>query len=100
MARLRTVARRAKVNDIGVQGKFVRFGPVELRESQQMRLMRLYPGTLVKEPQRQLLVPAPMTAKVGGKVLRDDEILRWASDLMQSVLLDDIATAAGVQGRS
>ncbi|WP_286959178.1 MULTISPECIES: transcription-repair coupling factor [Arsenicicoccus] len=100
VARLRTVARRAKVNDIGVQGKFVRFGPVELRESQQMRLMRLYPGTLVKEPQRQLLVPAPMTAKVGGKVLRDDEILRWASDLMQSVLLDDIATAAGVQGRS
>ncbi|MCG7323341.1 transcription-repair coupling factor [Arsenicicoccus bolidensis] len=100
VARLRTVARRAKVNDIGVQGKFVRFGPVELRESQQLRLMRLYPGTLVKEPQRQLLVPVPTTAKVGGTVLRDVEILRWAAGLVQSILLDDIAAAAGVQGRS
>ncbi|AKT50191.1 transcription-repair coupling factor [Arsenicicoccus sp. oral taxon 190] len=94
VARLRTVARRAKVNDIAVQGKFVRFGPVELRDSQRLRLMRLYPGTVIKEAQHQLLVPAPMTARVGGKVLRDVDILRWAADLLQAVLLDDIAAAA------
>ena len=46
VARLRVVARKARIGDIGVQGKYVRFGPVkDLRESQQLRLMRLYPGT-------------------------------------------------------
>ncbi|MCH8612123.1 transcription-repair coupling factor [Arsenicicoccus dermatophilus] len=94
VARLRTVARRAKVNDIGVQGKFVRFGPVELRESQLLRLNRLYPGTVVKDQQHQLLVPAPTTARVGGTVLRDVAVLRWAADLVQAVMLDDIAAAA------
>ena len=95
VARLRTVARAAGIADIGVQGQMIRFGPVEdLRESQQLRLTRLYPGTIVKAALRQLLVPAPKTARVGGKPLRDKEILDWASQLVQAVLLDDIAAAA------
>ncbi len=77
VARLRVVARRARIGDIGVQGKVVRFGPVkDLRESQQLRLMRLYPGTIVKEALGTILVPAPMTARVGGKPLRDVEVAR------------------------
>ncbi|MFK5645395.1 transcription-repair coupling factor [Ornithinimicrobium sp. LYQ121] len=95
VARLRTVARAAGVADIGVQGKMVRFAPVEgLRDSQQLRLNRLYPGTIIKPALRQVLVPAPMTARVGGKPLRDSEVLDWASQLLRAVLLDDIAAAA------
>ena len=95
VARLRVVARAARIGDIGVQGKVVRFGPVkELRESQQLRLMRLYPGTLVKEALGTILVPVPMTARVGGKPLRDVEVLTWARQLIQAVLLDDIAAAS------
>ena len=76
VARLRVVAREARIGDIGVQGKVVRFGPVkDLRESQQLRLMRLYPGTIVKEALGTILVPVPMTARVGGKPLRDVEVL-------------------------
>ena len=45
----------------------MRFGPVELRESQQLRLQRLYPGTIVKEALHTILVPQPMTARVGGQ---------------------------------
>ena len=48
VARLRTVARAAGIADVGVQGSFVRFGPVELPESRMMRLQRLYKGTVVK----------------------------------------------------
>ena len=66
VARLRTVARAAGVADIGVQGNFVRFGPVELPESRLMRLQRVYKGTVVKPALRQILVPAPKTAPVGG----------------------------------
>ena len=97
VARLRVVARQAKIGDIGLQGKVVRFGPVTgLRESQQLRLMRLYPGTLVKEALGTILVPVPMTARVGGKPLRDKEVLMWARQLITAVLLDDIAAAPGV----
>ncbi|MGD8148864.1 transcription-repair coupling factor [Ornithinimicrobium sp. Y1694] len=95
VARLRTVARAAGIADIGVQGQMVRFGPVEdLRESQQLRLTRLYPGTIVKPALRQILVPAPKTSRVGGKPLRDKDVLDWASQLVRAVLLDDIAAAA------
>lgn len=95
VARLRVVARQAKIGDIGLQGKVVRFGPVQgLKESQHLRLMRLYPGTLVKEALGTILVPAPMTARVGGKPLRNKDVLQWARQLITAVLLDDIAAAA------
>ena len=92
VARLRTLARAAGIADIGVQGKMIRFAPVEdLRESQQLRLTRVYPGTIIKPALRQILVPAPMTARVGGKPLRDSAVLDWAGALIQAVLLDDYA---------
>ena len=62
-------------------------GPAQLRESQQLRLLRLYPGSLVKEPLRTILVPVPKTARVGGVPLRDTAVLRWASDLLRAVVL-------------
>jgi transcription-repair coupling factor (superfamily II helicase) len=102
VARLRTVARRADLANIGVQGKYVRFGPLELRESQQLRLQRLYPGTLVKDAVRTILVPSPMTAmtaRVAGQPLRDTAVLRWAGDLIHAVLLDSVADAARVATR-
>jgi transcription-repair coupling factor (superfamily II helicase) len=95
VARLRTVARAAGISDIAVQGQSIRFAPVEgLRESQQLRLNRLYPGTIVKPTTRTILVPAPKTARVGGRPLRDRAVLDWASQLVRAVLLDDIAAAA------
>jgi len=88
VARLRTVARAAGIGDIALQGAVVRFGPVQPRESQQVRLQRLYPGSRVKETPRTILVPKPLTALVGGQPLRDRAVLRWASDLIRAVLLD------------
>jgi transcription-repair coupling factor (superfamily II helicase) len=96
VARLRTVARKADVGNISVQGSFVRFGPLQLPESKQLRLQRLYPGTLVKDAVRTILVPRPMTARVAGQPLRDTAVLRWASDLIEVVLLDSVADAARV----
>ncbi|SOC53913.1 transcription-repair coupling factor [Ornithinimicrobium cerasi] len=95
VARLRTVARAAGISDIGIQGQLVRFAPVaDLRDSQQLRLNRLHPGTIVKPAVRQILVPAPRTARVGGKPLRDKDILDWAAQLVRAVLLDDVAAAS------
>jgi transcription-repair coupling factor (superfamily II helicase) len=96
VARLRTVARTAGIGDIALQGNTVRFGPVQLRESQQLRLQRLYPGTVVKEALHTILVPRPRTAPVGGEPLRDQAVLRWATELVKAVLLDSLAEAARV----
>ncbi|WP_298748921.1 transcription-repair coupling factor [uncultured Serinicoccus sp.] len=95
VARLRTVARAAGISDIALQGQMVRFAPVEnLRESQQLRLTRVYRGTIIKPALRQILVPVPKTAAVGGKPLRDQDILDWASQLVRGILLDDFAAAS------
>jgi transcription-repair coupling factor (superfamily II helicase) len=96
VARLRTVARRAGIADISVQGTTIRFGPVtELRESQRLRLARIYPGSIVKDSIGVILVPHPKTAKVGGRPVRDRAILEWAAQLIEAIFLDDIAAAGG-----
>jgi transcription-repair coupling factor (superfamily II helicase) len=88
VARFRTLARRAGLGEVALAGRNVRFAPVELRESQQLRLQRLYPGSLVKPAVRSILVPRPSTARVGGRPLTDVELLAWCRDLVDAVLLD------------
>jgi transcription-repair coupling factor (superfamily II helicase) len=59
VARLRAKARRAGLTDITQQGNHIRFAPVELPESRQVRAQRLYPRTLLKPAVRTMLVPVP-----------------------------------------
>ena len=99
VARLRTVARQAGLSDISVQGTFVRFGPVpaeSMPDSRRLRLARLYPGSIVKDQLGHLLVPRPMTARVGGQPVRDTAVLRWAADFIRAVLVDNVGDAARV----
>jgi transcription-repair coupling factor (superfamily II helicase) len=37
-----------------------------------------------------------MTARVGGKPLRDTAVLQWASDLIRAVLIGSVGDAARV----
>ena len=90
VARLRIHARRAGVTEIVVQGNYLRFSPVELPDSRTMRLSRLYPGSLVKPATRTILVPRPMTARVGGQPVRDTALLDWLRDLLDAVLLEPV----------
>ncbi|WP_329187446.1 transcription-repair coupling factor [Actinacidiphila glaucinigra] len=86
VAGLRLLARRLGVSDITLQGGNVRFSPVELRESQELRLNRLYPRTVVKQAARQILVPRPATARIGGKPVVGRELLAWTAELLTAVL--------------
>ncbi|MFE0626895.1 transcription-repair coupling factor [Streptomyces sp. NPDC058864] len=86
VAGLRLLARRLGVSDITLQGNNVRFSPVELRESQELRLNRLYPRTVVKQAARQILVPRPATARIGGKPVVGRELLAWTAELLTTVL--------------
>ncbi len=100
VARFRVLARSAGLAEVIVQGSNVRFHPVELAESGQMRLTRLYPGTLVKPAVRTIMVPRPVTAPVGGQPLRGAELLAWASDLIVAVLAPARPTASQTESPS
>jgi transcription-repair coupling factor (superfamily II helicase) len=86
VARLRVLARAAGLAEIVMAGTGVRFSPVELPESRQMRLTRLYPRTVVKPATRTIIVPRPTH---DGQPARDTELLAWAADLISSVLLPE-----------
>ena len=97
VARLRVAARRAGLTDITAAGNHIRFAPVELPDSRQVRVQRLYPKTVLKPAVRTMLVPVPKTAArggtpqsstVGGQPLRDTELLTWCGEVIRSVLAD------------
>lgn len=96
VASFRNLAREAGLTDVTAQGKFIRFAPVDLAESTQLRLRRLYPGAVLKPAIRTVLVPYPTTARIGGRALVGRELLGWARDLVGSVLQGSVATAAHV----
>ncbi|WP_255950404.1 transcription-repair coupling factor [Streptomyces odontomachi] len=87
VAGLRMLARSCGVGEIVLQGSSIRFSPVaELRESQELRLKRIYPGALHKPATRQILVPRPKTARVGGKPLAGRELLSWTGEFLTTIL--------------
>ncbi|HEY2577258.1 MAG TPA: transcription-repair coupling factor [Streptosporangiaceae bacterium] len=99
VARLRERARHAGLTDITLQGSHVRFAPVELPESRQVRVQRLYPRTVLKPAVRTMLVPVPKAAgghqqtagrqppvtALGAQPLRDQELLTWCRELVEAV---------------
>jgi transcription-repair coupling factor (superfamily II helicase) len=106
VARLRSLARKAGLTDITQQGSNIRFSPVELPESRQVRVQRLYPRTLLKSAVRTMLVPVPkaapgtqagsgstragtgQTVSLGAPPLRNTDLLAWCEDLIEAVLVD------------
>jgi transcription-repair coupling factor (superfamily II helicase) len=112
VARLRLAARRAGLTDITQQGNHIRFSPVELPDSKQVRVQRLYPRTLLKPAVRTMLVPVPkaapgtrpgsgaarsgtgQTVSLGAPPLRDKDLLAWCEELIEAVLGDSAGHSA------
>jgi transcription-repair coupling factor (superfamily II helicase) len=101
VARLRARARRAGLTDIAQQGSHIRFSPVQLPESREVRVQRLYPRTLLKPAVRTMLVPVPKAdgarpsagraaparpVSLGAPPLRDQDLLAWCEELIETVL--------------
>jgi transcription-repair coupling factor (superfamily II helicase) len=117
VARLRAVARQAGLTDITLQASKIKFSPVELPESRQVRVQRLYPGTVLKPTVSTMLVPVPkavpgthagsgsgstragtgQTISLGAPPLRDQELLAWCEELIGSVL-DGLPASGASQG--
>lgn len=87
VAKLRNLARSQGVQEIKVLGKFIRFTPVELADSQMARLQRLYPGARVKLATRELFIPAP-TRKNGlsETPVVDLELMEWVEKIIRGII--------------
>jgi len=94
VARFRVFARRYGVTEVSLQGSVVRFSPLSLRESQEMRMHRLYPRSVWKGSIGTISVPRPGKP---GQPLRDVPLLDWARTVLSDVLGEpQPAVAAGV----
>jgi transcription-repair coupling factor (superfamily II helicase) len=86
VARFRQLARAYGLADVSVQGKHLRFSPLPLPDSKQMRLKRYHPDAVYKTTNDQVSVPRPQTRRVGGEPLRDQPLLQWCAQLLKDLL--------------
>ncbi|MBE7338549.1 transcription-repair coupling factor [Corynebacterium aurimucosum] len=86
VARLRHQARRAGVSDITVQGTRIKVHPVELADSKQVRLKRLFPGSNYRAAAKAIQLNFPKAGRnVTDPKLRDIELLQWVADFLASM---------------
>ncbi|MFB6393948.1 transcription-repair coupling factor [Polymorphospora lycopeni] len=88
VARFRLLARAYGLTDVSLQGRHLRFGPLPLPDSKQMRLKRYHPDSVYKSATDQVSVPRPTTRRIGGEPLRDQALLDWCAQLLKDVLGD------------
>jgi len=89
VARLRLVAQRHRVREVVLAGSRLRVGPLELADSQQIRLKRLYPAAQYRPAQKTVLLPLPKAAGAragaGAEKARDDELLQFVADFLTAM---------------
>ncbi len=88
VAAFRQVCRSHGVQEVTAQGSNLRFAPVELRDSQLVRLKRLHPKAVYKQAMQTISVPRPTegAGRIGAPPLRDRELLDWCTKLVTGVL--------------
>ena len=95
VARFKVLCRKLGVTEVSLQGQSLRFTPVQLRESAQLRLTRLYDRAVYKPAVSTISVPRPKgvvkpdgsfaVTQFGGEPLRDVALLAWCGQLLEAV---------------
>ena len=88
VAVLRASARKRGIREMIQQGKNLRISPIKLPESKELKLQRLYPGSIYKSGTNVALVALPATdwSPLGEKSkLRDTSLIAWATSVLQEL---------------
>ncbi|HEX8094472.1 transcription-repair coupling factor [Jatrophihabitans sp.] len=96
VARFKVVCRKFGITEVSLQGQSVRFSPVLLPESAQVRLQRTYDKAVYKPAVSTMAAARPKgvvkpdgswaEAKFGGEPLRDQPLLTWCAELLENIL--------------
>ncbi|HEY5857714.1 MAG TPA: TRCF domain-containing protein, partial [Aldersonia sp.] len=82
VARLRLLCREYGLAEVAVAGTQVKLAPMNLPESKQVRLKRLYPSAAYRATTGVVQVPVPRTGGVGSDRVRDVALLQFVADLL------------------
>ena len=89
VAQLRALAKSHGIREVVATGKFLRLAPLTLPESRQLRLARLYPGSLYKGPTRTALITLPKNpawnpSKPVAEIV-DTSLLTWVTEVVEQL---------------
>ena len=91
IAKLRIRVKQFGIRDLAMQGKYLKIAPIKLSESRELRISRLYHGSIVKSVTNVLLVARPTTAAwqkrdyVEAGEIGDTSLLEWVSEVIAEV---------------
>ncbi len=85
VARFKVLCRRYGVTEVSLQGSSVRFSPLDLPESAQIRLRRRYDRAIYKQAVGTVSVPRPKQGGMGSEPLRDIALLQWCGQVLGQV---------------
>lgn len=91
IAKLRIKVKSFGIQDLALQGKYLKISPIKLTESKQMRVQRLYPGSIVKSATETLMIARPVMAAWQDQdyqesgAIGDTALLGWVSEALSEV---------------
>jgi transcription-repair coupling factor (superfamily II helicase) len=89
VASLRAQAKALKLTEVVVQGKFLRLAPLVLPESKQLRLARMYPGSIYKATSNTVLVALPKAEvwnpSANTPEIVDTSLLAWVVEALNQL---------------
>jgi transcription-repair coupling factor (superfamily II helicase) len=85
VSEIRMAAQPLGLKEMVVAGPSVRFAPVELPDSVQVRLARLYPQSTIKLASRTVLIPRPKPKTLGRGEISDRELLDWIWTVLSAI---------------
>ena len=83
ISRLRRAAQKLGLGEVVAMGGNLRLAPIDLPDSLQVRLQRLYPGSRLFNQTRSLSVPLP--AATHGVPASDGELIAWTEALLTAL---------------
>jgi transcription-repair coupling factor (superfamily II helicase) len=87
VADLRNRAKDYELEELVLQGKFLRLSPITLPESATLRLTRMYPGSLVKAATNTVLVARKLAPNwIEGSEVGDTSALTWANEVLENIV--------------
>ena len=92
VAEFRLLCRHHGVTEVVCGPSTVRFAPAGLLDSRELRLQRMYPGTIIKDTQ--ILVPRPTTGSMPKRPVDGLGLIEWASQVVTNVY--ETTTAASI----
>lgn len=86
VARVRTLAKAKNLTEVVWQGKHLKIAPITLPESAELRIMRIYPGSLVKQVTKSLLVARNATPNwLENGSVSDTSVLSWTMEVLHNL---------------